>query len=369
MKLPGIIRSEPAVWLGTSTAVLFLLFGKTWTGDLSHGAWYGFLFHWLFVVILWLAFGVVRHADGLAVLLGEPYGTLILTVAVIGIEVVMISAVMLTGENNPTLARDTMFAVLMIVLNGMVGITMLLGAWKHHAPAFNLQGANAYLGVIVPLAALTLVLPRFTTSAPGGQSSPILAVFLIIASVVLYVVFLGIQTMRHRAYFVQPGGEDEAGHDDHEGIDVRSVRYHAGFLVLSMLPIVLLSKSMATLVDHGISVIGAPQALGGFLVAILILSPEAMVAVRAALQNRMQRSMNISFGSTVSTIGLTVPAVLVISFATGHPIVLGLDPVEMVLLVVTLATIMVNTSSGRTNVLQGAVHVLLFFAYVVSLFD
>ncbi len=136
-----------------------------------------------------------------------------------------------------------------------------------------------------------------------------------------------------------------------------------------MLPIVLLSKSMATLVDHGISVIGAPQALGGFLVAILILSPEAMVAIRAALQNRLQRSMNISLGSTVSTIGLTVPAVLVISFATGEPIELGLDPVEMVLLVVTLATIMVNTSSGRTNVLQGAVHVLLFFAYVVSLFD
>ena len=188
--------------MGTATAVFFLLFGKTWTGDLSHGAWYAFLFLWLFAVILWLAFGVVRHADGLAVLLGEPYGTLILTVSVIGIEVVMISAVMLTGENNPALARDTMFAVLMIVLNGMVGITMLLGAWKHHAPVFNLQGANAYLGVIVPLAALTLVLPRFTTSAPGGQPSPILAVFLIIASVVLYVVFLGIQTMRHRAYFV-----------------------------------------------------------------------------------------------------------------------------------------------------------------------
>ncbi len=203
-----MIRSELAVGLGTATAVLFLLFGKTWTGDLSQGAWYAFLFLWLFAVILWLAFGVVRHADGLAVLLGEPYGTLILTVAVIGIEVVMISAVMLTGADNPTLARDTMFAVLMIVLNGMVGITMLLGAWKHHAPAFNLQGATAYLGVIVPLAALTLVLPRFTHSAPGGQPSPTLAVFLILASVVLYVVFLGIQTMRHRAYFVQPGGED-----------------------------------------------------------------------------------------------------------------------------------------------------------------
>ena len=369
MTPPGFIRSELAVWVGAATTVLFLLFGKSWTSDLGHGTSYAFLFLWLFVAILWMAFGVVRHADCLAALLGEPYGTLILTLSVIGIEAVMIAAVMLTGPDNPGLARDTMFAVLMIVLNGMVGITMLLSAWRHHAPAFNLQGASAYLGVIVPLAALTLVLPRFTPSAPGGQPSPIFAAFLILASSVLYGVFLGIQTMRHRAYFVQPGVEEESSHDDHGDLPVRSVTYHAVFLILSMLPIILLAKSMATLVEHGISVIGAPQALGGFLIAILILSPEALAGFRAALRNRLQRSMNICLGSAVSTIGLTVPVVLAISFATGKPIELGLEPVELVLLGVTLVTIIVNTSSGRTNVLQGAVHVLLFLTYVVLVFD
>jgi Ca2+:H+ antiporter len=371
MKPPGVLRSEPAIWVGAVSAALFLLFGRTWLGDLGgDGAGASILFAWLFVVILWLSFTVVRHADVLATVLGEPYGTLILTISVISIEVVMISAVMLTGENNPTLARDTMFAVLMIVLNGMAGVVMLLGGWRHREPSFNCQGANTYLGVLVPLAVLTLVLPRFTPSAPGGQPSRSLAIFLTIASVVLYGVFFAIQTMRHRAHFIQPGEDgDEADDDEHASTVNRSVPYHVVLLLLSMLPIVLLSKSMAKLVDHGISSVGAPAALGGFLVAILVLSPESLAAFRAALQDRMQRAINITMGSAMATIGLTVPVVLVIGFFTNRPIELGLDSVDLVILVVTLATIVINASSGRTNVLQGVVHLLLFAAYVVLLFD
>ncbi|MHC5028853.1 MAG: calcium:cation antiporter [Planctomycetota bacterium] len=274
-----------------------------------------------------------------AILLGEPLGTLILTVSVITIEVILILAVMLTGENNPVLARDTMFAVIMVVLNGMAGLSIFLGGLKHSEPAFNLQGANTYIGILVPLAVLTLVVPSFTRKAPGGIPGPTLGVFLVVVCVVLYLVFLGIQTMRHRHYFVQPGEEGETGHDhDDHGFTIRTVPYHAMFLVLTMIPIVLLSKSMARIVDHGIGVAGLPTALGGLLVAILVLSPEGMAAFKAARANHLQRSVNISMGSALATISRTVPSVLVIGMFTGREVELGLNPLDMVLLVLTLAT-------------------------------
>ena len=369
---PGILRSEVALWVGALTLVIFTLFGQEWLAELSNPLWFGFLFAWLFAVMMWLAFGVVRHADGLAVLLGEPYGTLILTVSVISIEVIMISAVMLTGENNPTLARDTLFSVLMIVLNGMTGLTLLVGALRHKEQIYNLKGATAYLGVIIPLAGLGIILPRYTPSAPGGEVSALMAVYLIVMSISLYGVFLAIQTMRHRSFFVQPATSEEGGvapPDDHGGLVVRSLAYHAVLLPLTMLPVVLLSKKMATLVDHGISTLGAPQALGGFLVAILVLSREGVAAIRAALSNQLQRTMNIALGSALSTIGLTIPAVLGISLITGRTVELGLAEPEIYLLLITLLVAMVNFQSERTNVLHGFVHLVLFLTYIVLIFD
>ncbi|MCP4834608.1 MAG: calcium:proton antiporter, partial [Phycisphaera sp.] len=305
--------------------------------------------------------------------LGEPFGTLILTLAVISIEVVMISAVMVTGEEAPALARDTMFAVLMIVLNGMFGLTLVLGGLRHREQVFNLKSAAAYLGVLIPLAAMGLVIPRFTESTGDASASPLFATFLILMSVVLYGVFLGLQSAQQRHDFQQPpaveGARDEAGDDDHGGVEVIGVGYHSILLVLTMLPIVLLSKKMALVVDHGTAALGAPAALGGFLVAILVLSPEAMAAVRAAMANRLQRTVNIALGSAVATIGLTIPAVLVIGFLTGKKVELGLENVELVLLVTTILAAMVNFGSGRSTVLQGAIHTLLFLAYVVLVFD
>jgi len=369
---PSLLRTELALAISIPTAIVFLAFGKSWLEDLTSTPWYLFLFAWLFAVILWASFSVVRHADGLAILLGEPYGTLILTLSVIGIEVVMIAAVMLTGSNNPTLARDTMFSVLMIVLNGMVGVSLLIGAWKHHQQAYNLQGANAYIGVLLPLALLGLILPRLTASAPGGEVSPVLAVYLIVATVLLYLVFLGIQTLRHREFFKQPKSTEDAdrfSEDDHGSIVVRTVTLHAVLLGVTMVPIVLLAKSMAVLVDHGLETLGAPQALGGFLIAILVLSAEGLTAFQAALANRLQRSINVCLGSSLSTIGLTIPCVLIISLVTGTSVELGLYSVEILLLLLTLLVSMVNFSSGKTNVLQGFVHLLLFATYVLLIFD
>ncbi len=261
----NVLRAELPLWFGAATAVVFTLFGEAWLSDLSGPLWYGFLFSWLFVVMLWLAFSVVRHADSLAVILGEPYGTLILTVSVISIEVVMISAVMLTGGTNPTLARDTLLAVLMIVLNGMLGITLLLGGLRHHEQSYNLRGAATYLGVIIPLAGLGLILPRYMPAAPGGQVTTLMAVWLIVVSVTLYGAFLWIQTLRHSGFFRQPGaleGAQELLADEHGDIVVRSLGYHGLLLPLTMLPIVLLSKKMAVLVDHGTAYLGAPAAPG-----------------------------------------------------------------------------------------------------------
>ncbi len=221
----SFIRDEAGWLTGVATTLVFFTFGDAWLVNPGGTAW--FVFPWLFAVVLWLSFRVVHHADGLAVLLGEPYGTLILTLSVISIEVIMIAAVMLVGENNPTLARDTMFSVLMIVLNGMLGLTLLLGGLRHHEQDYNFSGARTYLGVLVPLAVLGLVLPRFTTSTPGGEVSPLLATYLLVMSFGLYAVFLLIQTMRHSDFFRQPAdsGPAENGGHGHEGLVVKTLPY------------------------------------------------------------------------------------------------------------------------------------------------
>lgn len=243
VKIQKFFKSETAFFVGVLTAIIFFMYGDLFLSQLSNMLYFSILFIWLFIVMLWMAFGVVRHADGLAVILGEPYGTLILTVSVISIEVVMISAVMLTGDNNPTLARDTLFSVLMIVLNGMVGLTLLLGAIKHKEQIYNLKGASAYLAVIIPLAGLGIILPRYTTSAPGGEVSPMMSVYLIVMSLTLYSVFLAIQTLRHRSFFEQPPSPEQENNIKHEEHHfVVGIGYHALLLPLTMLPIILLSK-------------------------------------------------------------------------------------------------------------------------------
>lgn len=359
-KLRDVIQSELACWMGIITVVIFLTVGTTWLDDLSNTAWFAVLFVWLCGVILWAAFGVTRHADCLALMLGEPYGTLLLTLAVTGMEVIMIVAVTVAGAENPTVARDTMLSVVMIQLNGLIGLTLLVGGLRHHEQSFNLQGNTAFLAVIVALAGLTLVLPRFADLPPW---------FLAASAFVLYGTFLGIQTMRHQGYFKYPiAKEGEEDEHDHHGLVMRSKPYHVLFLMLTMLPVILLAKKFAVLIDYGVDQLGAPIALGGLLIAILVLSPEVMSAVKAAYANRLQRSDNIVLGATLATIGLTVPGVLVASFFTGHNVELGLDNVGVVLLTLTLLVSMVNAGAGRTNILQGVLHLTLFAAFLAVIF-
>jgi Ca2+:H+ antiporter len=351
------------------TTALFLTFGGAWLADLSRAVWLAFIFTWLFAVILLSAFASVRHAESLAAKLGEPLGTLILTLAITGLEVMMISAVMYTGKGSSIFARDALFGAVMIVLNGMVGLSLVLGGLRHHEQTYNLQGANAFLAVIVPMAVLCMVLPNFTAATPGPTLSGMQAVFLIVMSVALYGVFLAIQNLRHRTYFMAPDSPDSAGAPPATDHQFRSIPYHTALLIAYLLPLVVLSKQLAVPIDYGISVLGAPAALGGFLVSVLVLSPESMSAVRAALSNDLQRSVNLLLGSVLATISLTIPSVLVIGFATNRAITLGLDPVNMVLLLLTLAVSMLTFASARTNVLLGVVHLLLFLAYLMLIFD
>lgn len=325
----------------------------------------------ILLVMLWLAFAVVRHAEALATLLGEPYGTLILTLSVIGIEVALISAVMIAGADKSALARDTMFSVVMIVLNGLVGLSLLIGGFRHRLQDYNLIGASAYLAVLIPLAVMSLILPRFTNSAPGGELSQLQSIFLIAMSIVLYGVFLAIQMVTHSDIFMQPnpdGGANAVAHHRHR-FGVRSVSYHSVALLAAMLPIVLLSKSMATYVNYSIGQLGAPLALGGFLIAALILTPEGISAIQAARDNQLQRAVNLCLGSALATIGMTVPAVLAIGWVLDQRVELGLDDTEIVMLSVTLVVSLVTFLSGRTNLLLGCVHLALFAAYIMLLFD
>lgn len=367
------VRAEWPLLFGVASVGLFLVFGKAWLADLSNPVWEGFLFLWLFTAILLSAFGVVRHADCLAIKLGEPFGTLILTLAVIGMEVMMVAALMLTGDPKPTMARDTMFAVVMIVLNALLGLALLVGGWRHHEQQYNLQGAMSYLTMLVPLGVAGLVLPYYTAATTTPALTTLRALALMVITAGLYGVFLAVQTRRHPGYFKDASGvplSDEAAEaSEHAHFTVRSLPFHATLLIAWLLPVVVLAKKLAVVLHGGGERLGAPRALSGLVVAILILCPEGVAGVRAALANRLQRSVNLLFGAALSTIALTVPAVILISLTTGKVIQLGLSPVNQILLVVTLAVSTLTCITGRTNVLNGFIHLVLFAAYFILIFE
>ncbi len=356
---------------GWASGAAFLIFGGGWLKGLANPEWAGLLFAWLFAAILTCVFGVVRHADCLAIKLGEPFGTLILTLSVIGMEVLMVSAVMLSGTPDPAMARDTMFAVVMIVLNGLLGASLLAGGIRHHEQQYNLQGAVSFLAMIVPLAVAGMVLPYYTAGAPRSLMA-VRATALIVITLGLYAAFLAIQTRRHPDHFIEPAdpklSEEAAEAREHGHLAVRSLSFHLGFLIAWLLPVVVLSKKLAVVLEFGANRLGAPQALSGMIVAILILCPEGVSGIRAALGNRLQRSVNLLFGAALSTIALTVPAVVAISLGTGRPVELGLTPVNQILLSVTLVVCILTCATGRTNVLNGLIHLVLFLAYVILIF-
>ena len=367
-RLSGAMRAEFPLLIGLVTVAIFFAAGSQLVEIIAHPARLIGVFIWLFAVILWSAMCVVRHAECLAVKLGEPYGTLILTLSAISIEVVMISTAMLHGANNPTLGRDAIFAVVMIALNGFVGLCLVIGGLRYREQYYNLQGVNSYLNVIMTLAVLGLVLPNFTTSTSSPTFSTEQEIFLIVMSLLLYAIFLLIQTMRHRRYFVEYRETVSAANSAHHPLQTYSTGFHATMLLLYMVTVILLAKKFAIPLDNSIERFGMPQAFGGAIIAALVLAPEGIGAIDATLRNQLQRSINILFGSVLATIGLTISAVLTIGLSTRQSVVLGVQGGNLPLLLLTLAVSVVTFTSRKTNVLQGCVHLLLFAVFVLLIF-
>ncbi len=315
------------------------------------------------VVLIATVFAAVYHAEVVAHRVGEPFGTLVLAIAVTVIEVALIVSVMIAGgEEKAGLARDTVFAAVMIVCNGIVGICLLVGGVRHHEQNFRLQGALAALAVLAALTVLTLVVPNVTTSLPGPELNTPQLAFAGVASLVLYGAFVFVQTIRHRDYFLPRLTGDEEAHA--EPPTKAAALVSVGLLVASLVAVVGLAKALSPTIEAGVDQAGAPKAVVGILIAALVLLPEGLAALNAARADRLQTSMNLALGSALASIGLTIPAVGIVSVALGQPLSLGLGPKETVLLALTLLVGVITLGTGRTTVLQGIVHIVIFAAFL-----
>jgi len=307
----------------------------------------------------------VHHAEVVAHRLGEPLGTLVLALAVTVIEVALIVSMMMAGgAGKAALARDTVFAALMIVVNGILGLCLLVGGLRHREQTFRTEGAGPALAALLALATLTLVLPTFTTSTAGPTYSAPQLVFAAVVSAALWGMFVFVQTVRHRDYFLPPGGE--AAPDVHAPPPTALRAWLAfGLLVASLVAVVGLGKALSPSIEAGVRAAGAPDAVIGVAISLIVLLPETTAAVRAAHANRLQTSMNLALGSGLASIGLTIPAVAVASFVMDRPLVLGLDTKEMVLTALSFAVATITLGTGRTHVMQGAVHLVLFATFLL----
>ena len=309
----------------------------------------------------------VHHAEVIALRVGEPFGTLVLALAITIIEVSLIVSLMVSGgAAASTLARDTVYATVMIVCNGTVGLCLLMGALRHRVLAFRVEGTNPALSVLATLTILTLVLPSFTTSTPGPTLSSVQLVFVGVVSLTLYGVFVFVQTVRHRGYFLPVDVESE----DLQPAPPSSskVLTSLALLFICLVAVVGLAKVLAPSIAAAVEAASAPHAVVGIAIALMVLLPETLAAVRTAMRNRMQTSFNLALGSALATIGLTIPAVGATSIALGLPLDLGLPPKEMVLLALTLIISAMTLAGGRSTVLQGAVHLVLFAVFLFLAF-
>ncbi|AEC19669.1 calcium/proton antiporter [Pusillimonas sp. T7-7] len=383
--LPGSQQLIPPItWLrllGSWLVVgFFMVFGASWLAEPMSIATAIIVFIVLFMTILAGSFGVVREADHLAHQLGEPYGTLILTLSIVTIEVILIASVLLGPGEFPTIGRDSIFAVMMIILNLVMGICLIAGSTRHGDQEFNAQGAIAYLSMIVLLTGLALVLPNYTSIA--GEFSKTQAIGISVLTALLYGIFLWMQMRSHRRYFVQPPqglmtikaatnaqqAEQDAGSSASGSHTTHALVIRSCVLLALILPIVLLAHYLAIVTDFGIAASGAPVAVGGVLIAIIVFTPESITAVKAAMNDEMQRAINLCLGAFVSTVGLTVPAVLIIGLITGKQVIMGIADAEIVLFIITAALSMLTFNGQRTSPIQGVMHLTVFAVFGLLLF-
>lgn len=356
-------ESDGSAWLISTAPVAALgLFGLESGGLLRpENGWVGLLSA-LFLLVS--VFAAVRHAETVALKVGEPFGSVLLALAVTVIETSLIVSAMLSGgavENS--LARDTVFSAVAIVLNGVVGLCLLVGGARYHEQAFRVRGTGAALSVLATLAVLALVLPNFTLAKLGPQYSPTQLVFVGALSVILYCVFVFVQSFRHRDHFIAETGSE----DDGEGPppSFAATAASALMLLVSLLAVVLLAETLSESLEHAIHAAGLPPSFLGVVIAALVLLPESVAAVKAAIANRVQTSLNLAIGSAIASIGLTIPAVGGVSLYLGRELTLGLDAEGMALLLLTLFVSSLTLATGKATILQGAVHLVIFGVFLL----
>lgn len=320
------------------------------------------------LVLMGAVISAVHHAEVVAHRVGEPFGTLVLAIAITIIEVALIVSTMLAGgPDNAALARDTIFSAIMIIFNGVVGLCLLLGSLRHHEQSFHIEGANTALATVIALSTLSLVLPTFTTSSTGSTYTVAQLVFAAVSSLVLWATFVFVQTVRHRDYFLPLHNTADA--DIHATPPSTRLSWASfGMLVVALVGVVGLAKVLSPSIEAAVAAAGAPQAVIGIAIAMLVLLPEAWAAARAARANRLQTSLNLAFGSALASIGLTIPAVVFVSVLFGMPLALGLEAKDLVLLVLTFVVASITLVSGRTHVMQGVVHLVIFAAFLFLAF-
>ncbi|KAB7647524.1 calcium:proton antiporter [Polymorphobacter fuscus] len=313
-------------------------------------------------VLVAAVLAAVHHAEVIAHRIGEPYGTLVLAVAVTTIEVGLIVSLMLAGGPAAgALARDTVFAAVMIIMNGIIGLSLLTAGARHHEPGFNQSGINAALSVLTALTVLTMVLPN-VANTPGPYYSSGQLAFVAAVSLILYLTFVFTQTVRHRDYFLTERDDIEALHP----IAGQTAIAALALLVAALIGVVMAGKALAPTISGAVEAAGAPEALVGVIIAAIVLMPEGLAAVRAARANRLQDSLNLALGSALASIGLTIPAVAVVSLTMGFNLTLGLGPRDTELLILSLFLAVLSLRSGRTTVLNGVVHLVIFAVYLFT---
>lgn len=308
----------------------------------------------------------VHQAEVIAHKTGEPFGTLVLALCVTIIEVALIVSIMLSAdEDGAVIARDAVFATVMIVMNGIIGISIFLGGLRHRVLSFRIEGSNSSLTVLIAMAVLTLVMPNFTTTTLGPTFSGSQLIFAGVMSLVLYVTYVFVQTIRHREYFLHQQGVESANAISHASPPSTVKTLVSGILLfISLISVILLAKALSPSIELAIDKMGAPRAVVGIAIALLVLLPEGVAATRAAINNRLQTSLNLSLGSALASIGLTIPAVALVSIVFDLPISLGIDALGMAFLGLTFLLSILTIAVGRATILQGAVHLVVFAAYL-----
>jgi Ca2+:H+ antiporter len=356
------LRALTAAWTTVVPVLAVVLLALSWGRSLP-----GWGVALLTLVLAGSVLAAVHHAEVVAHRVGEPIGSLILAVAVTVIEVALIVTLMLDGgASSATLARDTVFAAVMITVNGIVGLSLLVGSLRHKVAIFNPEGSGAALATVATLATLCLVLPTFTTSKPGPEYSTAQLTFAALASLVLYGLFVTTQTVRHRSYFLPLTRQGEVidSETDIEQPTTRAALPSLGLLGMALVGVVGLAKGVSPAIESGIQSAGMPHSVVGVLIALLILLPETIAAVRAARRDRVQISLNLGLGSAMASIGLTIPTVAIASIWLPGPLILGLGSTHMVLLALTIGVGILTVVPGRATPLQGGVHLVLLAAYL-----